>query len=847
MSVLRFRFAPFSATAPRARAWTVALLLAVLAMPALAQNADDGYAPDPDGAVFAVALQPDGKLLVGGDFTTIAGATRPRLVRLNVDGSLDAGFDPHVRNGAVRSIAVQPDGRILIGGTFTLVGTATRNRIARLAADGSFDEDFDPGADEAVYALAVQRDGRILAGGLFGTIAGQARASLARLNADGSLDAGFAPAPDAYVDRIALQADGRILVAGGFLAIDGQTRKHLARLGRSGDVDPAFRADIEDTAMGSGAYALAVQADGRILVGGTFFTIGGQTRYSLARLDRDGSVDDAFDPHAVGIVTALAIQPDGAILVGGDFSQIAGESRGRLARLDANGHLDPGFAPLADAAVSNLVVQGDGRVLASGGFTTVAGYPRNHLARLNRDGSVDATLTNPMATDPTGPKPAVPSLAVQPDGKLLVGGWFYGASGVTHRHLARLDADGVADSAFNASFNRYVYALAVQRDGKILVASEIGGVGVLTAYGVARVEANGGMDATFADPVIDSFAVHALAVQPDGKILVGGAFTSVGAQPRHGLARLNVDGSLDTSFADPGIDGDVLALALQADGKLLVGGTFQTVDGWSRRYLVRLDPDGGVDADFEDPAVSGGEVHALALLPDGRILVGGTFVRIGAQEGSTCMARLNANGRVDPTFEYSGANFSIEALAVQADGRILAGGAFTQIGGRTRKHLARLNPDGGLDAGFADPGFDFNIDALALQADGKLVVGGRFATVGAQPRNGLARLTLPEAAVQSLDANEDVVTWRRDGSAPELALPPVLYYSADGSAWTALGAMARVAGGWQRGGVPAPSGRWYYLRAEGRVVGGRHNASQGLVDSVRRVWRDDGIFADGFE
>jgi hypothetical protein len=110
----------------------------------------------------------------------------------------------------------------------------------------------------------------------------------------------------------------------------------------------------------------------------------------------------------------------------------------------------------------------------------------------------------------------------------------------------------------------------------------------------------------------------------------------------------------------------------------------------------------------------------------------------------------------------------------------------------------------------------------------------------------LARLSFPDAAVQSLTLSGNSVTWRRSGASPELSLPPVLYASANCFNYSAIGSMTRVAGGWRRDGVSAPVG-WSCLRAEGRTSSGHSNGSQGLVESVRRVWRDDGIFVDGFE
>jgi hypothetical protein len=161
--------------------------------------------------------------------------------------------------------------------------------------------------------------------------------------------------------------------------------------------------------------------------------------------------------------------------------------------------------------------------------------------------------------------------------------------------------------------------------------------------------------------------------------------------------------------------------------------------------------------------------------------------------------------------------------------------------------LARLNPDGSLDQGFADiAATGGGVYALSVQGDGKPMIGGNFSAIHGYARNALARLSLPDAALQSLDISGDTVTWHRSGTSPELSLPPVLYAAADCANYTAIGTMSRVAGGWQRNDVSTPIG-WSCLRAQGRTSGGQGNGSQGLVENVRRVWRDDRIFADGFQ
>ena len=216
---------------------SVAVLLAGGAVLARGQSALDGFDPNANGAVLAVVVQPDGKILLGGDFTTLspnggAAVTRNHIARLNPDGTLDTVFNPNA-NDSVHSIAVQADGKILAGGVFNganSIGGQTRNRIARLDATTGLADSFDPNANFLVFSIAVQADGRVLAGGDFTTMGGQTRNHIARLNADGTLDMAFNPNANGFVSSIAVQADGKILAGGDFM--DEQHRRTDAQFHR---------------------------------------------------------------------------------------------------------------------------------------------------------------------------------------------------------------------------------------------------------------------------------------------------------------------------------------------------------------------------------------------------------------------------------------------------------------------------------------------------------------------------------------------------------------------------------------------------------------------------------------
>jgi uncharacterized delta-60 repeat protein len=257
-------------------------------------------------------------------------------------------------------------------------------------------DSFNPGASYSVNSLAVQADGKILVGGRFTTLGGQTRNRIARLNPDGTLDSGFNPGVGGYFDddwvsSLAVQADGKILVGGSFYSLGGQPRRCLGRLNDDGIPDAGFNpgvgADYPEVS------SLAVQVDGKILVGGSFTTLGGQARLCIGRLKGDGTMDTGFNPWAAGYVYSLAVQADGKILVGGGFTTLGGQARNYIGRLNTDGTLDSGFNPGASSTVDSLAVQADGKILVGGFFTTLGGQSRTNIGRLNKTDPATQSLS----------------------------------------------------------------------------------------------------------------------------------------------------------------------------------------------------------------------------------------------------------------------------------------------------------------------------------------------------------------------------------------------------------------------------------------------------------------------
>jgi uncharacterized delta-60 repeat protein len=366
-----------------------ALLLADGATAVRGQSALDGFDPNANSTVRVVVTQSDGKILIGGDFTALspnggAAVTRNHIARLNPDGTLDTAFNPNA-NSSVHAIVVQGDGKILAGGTFSIIGGQTRNTIARLDAVTGAADSWNPNANGQVESIAVQSDGKILAGGFFSgtnSIGGQTRNHIARLDGTTGAADSWNPNADTYVNSIAVQADGKILVGGNFGTIGGPTRNYIARLDATNGL-----ADSWDPNANGNVSSIVVQADGRILAGGSFTAIGGQLRLRIARLDATTGVADSWNPNNANLfVLSIAVQADGKIVVGGGFTSIGGQTRNRIARLDATTGLADSFDPNANSNVYSVGVQADGKILAGGLFTTLspdggATVTRNRIAR----------------------------------------------------------------------------------------------------------------------------------------------------------------------------------------------------------------------------------------------------------------------------------------------------------------------------------------------------------------------------------------------------------------------------------------------------------------------------------
>ena len=362
------------------------------------------------------------------------------------------------------------------------------------------------------------------------------------------------------VQALCRQADGRLLVAGDFTRFNNWPSSNVVRLWPDGRVDSTF---LAHPVSGGSILAVATDAQGRVLIAGTFTTVDGQPRSRVARLLADGTLDSTFAPdiHPAGglpaFVRAVVVQPDGNVVLGGSFvtNGANGSTIAHLVRLLPTGQPDPGFVPAMpySGQVGAVLLLPTGELLVAGNtYSSAVGLEL--VRRLRANGSLDPGF-NIVPANPVLAGMGL-AMAATPTGFVLVG-TYYSVGNVARASVARFLANGTLDIAFtsplpnSASAAAQVGAVAVEPGGQVFIGGDLGPTG--TSSHLRRLLPNGAFDPNYfgpAGPEPDA-TVNALLLQPDGKLLVGGNFTSLAGYLRFGLARLLAPTVLASGAAHP--------------------------------------------------------------------------------------------------------------------------------------------------------------------------------------------------------------------------------------------------------------------------------------------------------
>jgi uncharacterized delta-60 repeat protein len=594
-----------------------------------------------------LAIQSDGKIVVAGYVNSVplgpVGLAAIEIARYNIDGSLDLSVSSNFYDGnpmydpsqRAYSIAVQSDGKIVLGIIVSLA-PAPRGALVRYKTGGSLDSTFNTTGllplnfDMPVNSVAIQSDGKILAGTSVDNGTNKDFA-VERVNSDGTPDNTFDADAIQTVDfsgnndtlnAITLQSDGQIILAG-FTSDGTHSNFAVARLNTDGSPDNSFNSNgkqVTDFGSSSDDYinAITIQSDGKLVATG-YTNDGVHTYLAASRYNANGTPDNSFDGDGLLTThitqgntrfTSTTLQADGKLLTAGytwngtnyDFVVTRNNTNGTPDNsFDGDGVAITDFGSTRDIA-RGLVVQGDGKILLAGSAGDSIG-----IVRYNADGTLDNTFNGSgKLITAVGSVDSASSIALEPDGKIVVGG----------NSLLRLNSNGTPDVTFNGTgivtpsfgFN----ALVIQNDGKIIIAG--GGVSGI----IARYNSDGSTDNAFGNDGngIQSFYspdpyflyLKSIKIQADGKIVAAGyqEYNYRGIRASFLLVRLNADGTHDPAFGNNGevltsIGGTYLdygsSLVITSDNKIIVAGS--SYNGSSDNFtMVQYNIDGTVDSSF---------------------------------------------------------------------------------------------------------------------------------------------------------------------------------------------------------------------------------------------------------
>lgn len=470
-------------------------------------------------------------------------------------------------------------------------------------------------------------------------------------------------------------------------------------------------------------------------------------------------MDDSFAPllasqvpnTSVRLLTAVALTAERELVVGGTFSVFMGQRRSNLARVLPSMALDATFRPVIDGPVNAVVALADGKVLVGGAFNSVNGSRCLGLAMLNADGSLVEDF-NPFATYATA---SVSSIVVQPDGRFVVAGEFLPQTGGSSRDLAAVSSSGALVDGFAPSriaptgYN--ILALATVPDGRIYVAY---------TWHVVRLLADGSSDSSFAtvDLATTEGEFRRLAVQGDGKLVVGGCLTA-------GVVRFETNGTPDPTFKYGG-GSNVSSLLQLSDGRLLVGCTVGL--GPNPPRLACLDATGAVSGSFTLSRVLNGSVDCLTVHPEAGFLAAGSFSQAGGAPVAGIVHLGDDGAFLSSVPGYFGYEVGPTQVAALPAGQLLVAGNFSYVGSVPRAGLAVLNADGSLDPAF-NPDKGLAVagprsvgdspavpDGIAVDGAGRCLLWGNFDRYAGQPCARLIRVNPTGVRDSSFSAASDV-------------------------------------------------------------------------------------------
>lgn len=815
-----------------------------------------------DASIYSMALQSNGQLWVGGSFTSVNGnGSFPKIARINANGTVDVMLHPSGNlNGTVYALCLNQAGQIVVGGAFTALGSYTTQNICRLNSDGSLDTGFNTsiGANAPVRAIAINQSGLVLIGGSFTTYNGAARSCITRLTTNAQNDANFNPGIGVTGGRIcvysiALQTDQKPILAGAFEQYNMNAKHHVVRLkndinivSQSTSTSICFNTGValNVNAVSYGGCPLSYQwyKNNVIISGATAatYSVPASTAGATYTCKISGACGFVWinpivitsipvtvvnttinnQSRCVGQATVLSISAsggglsyqwkfNGSPIVGatssfyyipsvslshaGNYScsvtGTCGSATSNTASLTVNTAPVITLQPLdyflcfgkkdtlkvaatgtitgyqwyhsgvaISGATSNNYIINNAQVPDSGMYYCVVTGPCGSVNSNNAHITIITPAGTPGSVDPTFVTGTglfgnlTQTIAMQPDGKYIVGGGFTSYQGNAVSRIVRINSDGSYDNTFNCVIDStnysMVYKVLVLPTGKILVAGNFVKVNGVYQRGIVRLNSDGSIDLTFNTGGIgigigangSPNAIYDLALTSTGQIICVGSIGTYNGFPGSTAIRLNSNGTLDQSFNNTGGSplGIIKRVEINVNGSMYFAGTTTMYDGHPIIGIVLVDQNGYFDASYNSFLANINDIYDIAIDNAGNLIAVGTFPPYGyGSIGPNGIMKMLPNGAPDPTFN-AGVGLALNmpspafpmCVKIQNDNKILVGGFFYFYQGQTATRLVRINPDGSYDNTFVPQVYNGSVQDMYIQSNHKLMIVGSISVTG---------------------------------------------------------------------------------------------------------------------
>jgi uncharacterized delta-60 repeat protein len=690
------------------------------------------------------------KLLVGGNFNFYnTNATKNyNAVLINSNGTLNTsavigeGF-----NGLTNCSAIASDGKIYIGGNFTTYQGVTANRIVRLNTDYTLDTSFNVGAGfpTAVRAITLDSAGKLYVGGAFTTYQGVAANRIIKLNTDGSRDTSFniTTGFGGTVNVITLDSAGKLYVGGGFTTYQGGGNGRIIKLNTDGTKDTSFD---NTTGFNSDVNDIRLDSAGKLYVGGGFATYKSVAANRIIKLNTDGSKDTSFD-NSTGFnnpVFTIALDSAGKLYVAGSFTGYKTASPNRIIKLNTNGTVDASFDSVQgfDNQVNKILINSAGKIYAAGSFNLYRDQFNKSIIRLNPDGTKDSGFTN----NPGFTRGSLNGIEFNSAENILALGASMPGYATPDNGIISLLEDGIKNNDFSSLGGGFfpsgvgITDAVKTSDNKYYVVGGFTYYQGVAAPGILKLNSDGSIDSGFDSGTGFSpgASLIKLALDSAGKLYVAGSFTTYKGETNNRIIRLNPDGTKDTGFDNTtGFGGQVIGIKLDSAGKIYVVGGFVTYKGVNVNRIVKLNTDGSIDTSFSSGAVGfNNNVNDLTLGPDNKIYVVGEFTTYQGVAANRII-KLNTDGSRDTSFDIgTGFGNVVRAITLDSVGNVYAGGTMTTYGLDTIGGIVKINPNGSINTEFntnAGTGFTNvtgarSVNTIYIDVNDKVYVGGAFTT-----------------------------------------------------------------------------------------------------------------------